>query len=169
MDLAEVGYFSKTHGVKGQLILKCKVDFYYEELKALFIETATGKAPYFVSEIKPNKDGFIVGLEDIISLEKASALTRKSVFINQDLIIENEETDWNDFELIDANHGSLGKVLETVDNGTQVLITLNYKNTEILLPLVEELIERVDEDAKKIYYNSPIGLVEMYLENNKEN
>ncbi|MBL7931654.1 MAG: hypothetical protein JNL60_07125, partial [Bacteroidia bacterium] len=67
MDLKQIGYFSKTHGVKGHLILKS--DLYFDQdLKALFLETqGGGKAPYFISEIKETNQGLIMLLEEITS------------------------------------------------------------------------------------------------------
>ena len=55
MDLSVIGYFSKTHGVKGQLIIKADKEFFSEDVKAIFIETSSGLAPYFVKELSPNK------------------------------------------------------------------------------------------------------------------
>jgi 16S rRNA processing protein RimM len=38
-----------------------------------------------------------------------------------------------------------------------------YKNKEIILPLVNDFIEKIDETDRKIYYNAPEGLIDVYL------
>ena len=153
MDLTQVGYFSKTHGVKGHLILKVDKDFFTDELKAVFIESPTGKAPYFVSEIKQSNNGLILCLEEVAAVEKAKSLLGKAVFIDSGLVDEQEEEfDWIGFELIDKHHGSLGNVTGTSDNGHQTLLSLQHKGKEVLLPLVEEFIEKVDEENKKLFF-----------------
>lgn len=165
MELVSAGYFSKTHGVKGHLLFRADLDFDETKLKALFIESATGKAPHFIEEIKMSANQFVVLLEDIKSVEEAKKLIGKSVYIDSSLVIEEEGgLDWEGYELIDAHYGSLGNILEVTDNGSQELFVLSYKGREVLLPFVEDFVERVDEEAKKLFFNAPEGLIEVYLE-----
>lgn len=165
MDLSVIGYFSKTHGVKGQLIIKADKDFIIEEVKAIFIETSTGLAPYFVKEFSQNNTGFIIELEDVDAIEKAKLLIGKKVHINSDLINEEEEEfDWLGFEVIDEKYGSLGTVFNVSDNGFQVLLSIMYKEKEIILPLVDDFIEKIDENEKKLFFNAPEGLIDVYLD-----
>jgi 16S rRNA processing protein RimM len=164
MDLTQVGYFSKTHGVKGHLILKVERDFAVEELKALFMDSPTGKAPYFVNDIKENNTGLIIGLEEVTAVEKAKLLLNKPVFIDSGLLEEgDEEFDWTGYEVIDRHQGSLGKVTSISDNGHQVLLSIPYKGKEVLLPLVEDFIEKIDEEGKKLFFNAPEGLIDLYI------
>lgn len=168
MEQAYIGYFSKTHGVKGQLILRVEHDFLVDEVKALFVETAIGKAPYFISDIRENKSGFIVTLEDLDVVEKARLLTGKKVFIDAQYLDEAEaDFDWLGYELIDKNHGSIGIIAEVTDNGAQILITVNYKGKEIILPLVEDFIQEIDEKGRRLFFNAPEGLIELYLSDHK--
>jgi 16S rRNA processing protein RimM len=165
MDLKKIGYFSKTHGVKGQLILKSDLDFYFEEVNAFFIDSGGSKAPYFVSEINDSNNGIMVLLEEVTSVEKAKTLIGKKVFIDAQFIAEDQETiDWIGFELIDSAHGSLGEITGVSDNGHQVIVSVLYKNKEIILPLVDDFIEKIDEGSKKIFFNAPEGLIDVYLD-----
>lgn len=163
MELTEIGYFSKTHGIKGQLILKTERDFDPEAVKAVFIESSTGKAPYFISEIKESNNGLIVSLEDVVAIEKAKLLLGKKVFVDAVLVGEEEVSEWLGFEVIDKQYGSLGIITSSSDNGSQELINLLFKGKEIILPLVDDFIESVDEEAKKLYFNAPEGLIDVYL------
>lgn len=165
MNLAEIGYFSKTQGIKGHLILRTESEFYFEDLNAFFIESGGSKAPYFISEIKETNNGIVVLLEEIDSIEKAKQLIGKKVFIDSEFLgEETNEDDWIGFELIDEKLGSLGTIVEMNDTGYQVLVSIIYKDKEVILPLVDEFIERVDEPAKKIYFKSPEGLIDIYLD-----
>jgi len=164
MEFVQVGYFSKTHGIKGQLILRLEKNFFIDEAKALLVETATGKAPFFISELKENKVGLIIALEDVETIEKAKTLLGKKVFIDEKLLAPEEEIpNLLGFELIDKTHGSLGNIIEVSDNGHQVLVTVHLRNKEVILPLVEDFIENMDENTKKIFYNAPQGLIDLYL------
>ena len=164
MDLVEIGYFSKTHGIKGHLILKSDSEFYFEEVKAFFIDTAGSKAPYFVSETTEGNYGLIILFEDINSIEKAKPLLGKKVFISSEFLAEESvNEDWVGYELIDAGLGSLGTILEVNYTGHQLLVNINYKGKEIILPMVDDFIENIDDVAKKIFFKSPEGLIDIYL------
>ncbi len=164
MELESIGYFSKTHGIKGHLIIKADKDFFMEEVKAVFIETPTGMAPYFVKTFSENNNGFIIELEDVDAVEKAKTFIGKKVHISADLMDEAEaEFDWIGYEIIDKTYGSLGTVFSTSDNGQQVLVTVKFKEKEIILPLVDDFIEKIDETEKKLFFNAPEGLIDVYL------
>ena len=165
MDLSVIGYFSKTHGVKGQLIIKSDKVFIVEEVKAIFIETSTGLAPYFVKQLSEASSGFIIELEDVNAIEKAKLLIGKQVFIKTELIEEQEEDfNWMGFEVIDSKFGLLGTVFNITDNGQQILLSILHKEKEIILPLVDAFIEKIDENEKKLFFNAPDGLIDVYLD-----
>ena len=164
MDLKEIGYFSKTHGIKGHLIFNCEADLYFEDVTAFFIDVSGNKAPYFISELKESGTGFIVLLEEANEIGKAKALVGKKIFVESKFVAKNEdEVDWVGFELIDKHFGSLGKITSMSDNGAQLLISVIYKEKEIILPLVEDFIEKINKKAKKIHFNAPEGLIDVYL------
>jgi 16S rRNA processing protein RimM len=164
MDLSFVGYFSKTHGFKGHLVLKIEHDFEIEKAKALFVETSGSKAPYFISELKEGNNGIIVSLEDVDSETKAKSLIGKKIYAEAKLLFkEEEDNEWLGFEVIDKKYGSLGTVHEVSDNGEQLLLSLTFKGKEVILPLVDEFIARIDVQRKKLHFKAPEGLIEVYL------
>lgn len=163
MNFTELGYFSKTHGIKGQLNLKCLVDLDLDNFNAVFLDSSTGKAPYFVEEWQETPNGLLVKLEELNTIEAAKKLVGKKVYVDETIIIEsNELTDWVGFELIDKQYGSLGLIKSVSDNGAQIIVELFYKNKQLLLPLVEEFITNIDEENKIIHYTSPEGLIDLY-------
>ena len=164
MEFTDIGYLSKTHGVKGQLILRADKEVYFEEVKVVFLESSTGLAPHFVKRISPNNVGFIIELEETDTVEKAKLLIGKKIFVDAELVeLVEEDSNWVGFELSDKNFGDIGKVFEVNDNGVQILLSIMHKNKEIILPLVNDFIEKIDETDRKIYYNAPEGLIDVYL------
>jgi 16S rRNA processing protein RimM len=165
MEFSSIGYFTKTHGVKGQLILRDEEDFETQGLTAFFLDADGGKAPYFIEELTDAAQGLIVKLEEVDSIEQAKTFIKKTVYIESRFILEKEEEDsYIGFEVIDEQLGSLGLVTGTSDNGQQDLLSLSYKGKEVILPLAEELVLRIDDTAKIIWYRAPEGLVAIYLE-----
>ncbi len=163
MNLAEIGYFSKTHGIKGELHLNIQQNFDESLLDAVFIDTILGKEPHFILSTKESKNGIILQLEDVESIEHAKKLIGKKVFVNAELIIETDNESFLGFELIDEKYGSLGLIKELTDNGQQLLATIDFRSKEIILPLVDEFIISIKENEKVINYRAPEGLIDLYL------
>jgi 16S rRNA processing protein RimM len=163
LELALIGYFSKPHGVKGGLILKQDKDFISEDLKVIFIDIHGSRAPFFVKSAKPLNNGLILELEDVESVEKARTLVGKKIYIDESLIEEDDDFSWEGYELIDKEFGSLGIVTDVTDNGEQILLTFRFRDKEVILPMAEDFIERIDEDKKQVFFNAPAGLIEVYL------
>lgn len=164
MDLAEVGYLSKTHGVKGQLVLKQSQNFCEDDVKVVFLEVNGNKVPYFVLDFKSAGNNLIVSFEEVETVEKARLLCGKALFIEKRFIEEEEpEDNWLGFELIDKQYGSLGNITEVADNGQQLILTLNYNSKEVILPMVDDFVEKIDMEANKIWYSAPEGLIDIYL------
>lgn len=66
--------------------------------------------------------------------------------------------------MYDELHGELGEVKHIYDLQTQDLIGLEYKGKEILIPIKDEIILKVDKAEKKVFCQLPNGLLEIYLE-----
>lgn len=164
MNLLESGYFSRSHGTKGQLVLKTSVAFEPGELKVLFVDLAGSKAPYFVEDIKMAASDLVLSLEGIDSPEKAKTLVNKKVFLEESLVLPETEQELIGYTVSDALKGVLGEVKDVSENGAQQLLHLNYEGKEIILPMVEDFIEAIDHEKKEIHYRAPEGLIELYLE-----
>ena len=165
MEVKAIGSFVRTHGVKGQVILMEQNDFEVQGLQAFFIDTSTGKEPYFIEEMRDAEQGLIVKLEGIDSVEAAKKILKKTVYVDAKFYIEEEEQlTYVGYTLHDAALGALGVITAGSNNGVQDLVSLQYNGKEVILPIVPEFIEKIDEAAKVIYYKAPEGLIEIYLE-----
>lgn len=162
MSLEEIGYFSKTHGLKGQLQLNVSKDFDIENCEALIVVLPSGQSPQFLNEFRENKNGFIVSLEDMDNIDKVKEFVGKKVMVNSDLIFE-EVTTFKGYRLIDSKHGDIGIIDEVEDTGANLILNITFKGKQILLPFNEELVSKIHDSAKIIHYNAPEGLIDMYL------
>ena len=71
MEVKEIGYISKTHGLKGHVILRLNefVQIDQEAIKSVFLELNGSQVPYFITECKPSNNGYIVKLETIDTID----------------------------------------------------------------------------------------------------
>lgn len=165
MDLVNIGYISKTHGLKGQCVLKIKDEYFLDEesVNAVFIDINGSSAPYFVEELTWNNAAYLLKLEGVDSIEAAKKLIGKACSVNSDFVEENDDNQLVGYKVIDHVHGDLGPVEEVIDNKNSVLLKVTFKGREVLLPLADDLITEIDDEQQTISYQAPEGLIDMYI------
>jgi 16S rRNA processing protein RimM len=67
-------------------------------------------------------------------------------------------------EVIDHKRGDLGKIIRIDDYSGNVVVTVMHPNGEILIPLTDQIINRIDNENKKLYLTCPEGLIDLYIE-----
>jgi 16S rRNA processing protein RimM len=164
-----VGYVSRTRGLKGELQLYFEWEL-YEELsyKTLFFKINGGLVPFFVDRFKllNNRTGFFF-FEDIDHIDIAQKLVGKEVYISSGDIPEQDEEafllkDLIGFEVTDGKSGNLGRILKIDAYPQQDIATVAFEGKELLFPLNDDFIERIDEEEQILYVNLPEGLVSIY-------
>jgi 16S rRNA processing protein RimM len=170
-DYVEIGFITKTHGLKGEL----QISFSYDhpeklKLKSVYIEIGGKMVPYFVSQFKLSQKqlGYFL-FEDINHIDKAQPLAKKKIFLAKRLMPKKskEEFTFKDlkgFTVIDEQEGELGEILEVREYPQQFLATVIYQEKEILFPLSEDLILGIDIENKVLNIELPDGLLDVYLQ-----
>ena len=67
------------------------------------------------------------------------------------------------YQVNDRTLGPLGKVKEVYSTGAQDVIIMVYKGVEVLIPLTDEIVPKVDKGKKEVITQLPEGLVDVYL------
>jgi len=164
-----IGKITSAHGVKGDIILshQLPLDFDTDLLDTIMIElNPKSYIPFFIKEKKETHDDeMILTLEEIDNREEAKKILNKNVFAPPTLKIEiNNGNQWTDligFRLYDQNKLDIGKIEDVYINGQQILLVVQYKNDEILVPISDELILENDSKQKKITLEIADGLLEL--------
>ena len=168
-DCQNIGFFRKTHGIHGSLVLEFepRFEFSVEEADRYFIEIDSLLVPFFVQE-----DGLhfrtantaIVNLDWVENEKYARRLTGCSVYLFKYEIIDEEEelTEFQleNYLLSDENMGEIGPIVRVDDFSGNVVLTVDYRGQEVLVPYNEDLLVEVDDSRKTIRLNLPEGLLE---------
>lgn len=173
-DILAIGKFQKTHALKGELNALLDIDPEYVELgNAMIVETDGIYVPFFASSIRQKGNtSFLVKLEGIDSEAEAKEFVNKTIYglrsdlaqfldVDQDEILGEDSFDG--FEVIDAVSGeSIGRI-SRIDSATENLLFVveTDDEKEIFIPAVEDFIDHVDDDDKKIFMTLPDGLVDL--------
>ncbi|MBK6984026.1 MAG: hypothetical protein IPH32_04360 [Bacteroidetes bacterium] len=168
MDTQEIGYISKTHGLKGHVILRLNelvnID---ENIKSIFLDLNGSQVPYFVEECRPNNAGYIIKLETIDVVDTSKKLIGKKAFALSDFILEEDESlkEFIGYAIIDSKLGNIGNIADVDEKTDNAIIkVIHPSGVEIILPFNDDFIVEIDDDLKTIEFNAPEGLIEMYLQ-----
>ncbi len=63
----------------------------------------------------------------------------------------------------DERLGDIGIITGVNDNSAQALFEIKKGDIEILVPMIDDFIVKVDRENKAIILNTPEGLVDLYL------
>lgn len=168
----QLGYVSKVHGLHGEVLVVLDVDFPedYEELKHVFIEQKTRLVPFFIEHFvsQPNNK-MLAKFEDFDTVDDATKLVGSALFLPMSELPELGENQYYyhelvGFEVIDDSLGLIGEVKVIYDMETQDLLGVEHKGKEVLIPIQDQIIQKVDKAAKKVFCSLPTGLIDIYLE-----
>lgn len=164
------GKVTKTHGLKGEITIKLDVvnpsDF--KDLRYLLIEQNKNLIPYFIENQKINGDKMFVQLQDVKTMEQAVVFLGKGVFLPNELLPELDDDDFYfkeiiGFTLIDEQKGEVGVISDVLEYPTQAVIQVMKDGKEILIPVHDDILQKVNKKAKTLTVNAPEGLIDMYL------
>ena len=169
-DCFFLGTVVGKYSFKGEVLIKLDTDQpeLYENIATLFIETQTGLAPYFVIKSELHKSSLLrVTFEDVTDEAGADTLVNKKVFLPLDMLpkLHGNQFYYHEiigFSVVDKDHGNIGKVTGVNDHSAQALLKIDYQGTEILIPIVDEMILQVDRKHQKLHVQIPEGLLDIY-------
>ena len=165
-----IGKIAATFGVKGELVLSHHLgeDASLEGVSALFVEEVAGKfIPYFLLSAKPrNVEEMLVVLEGFDTPEKAKKFVKKKVWLLEADVKKSASVSAPISLLGFAMYEKkklLGKVMEVIEQPTQLLLGIDMQGKEVLVPINETTLERIDHKNQKIFVVLPEGLLDIYL------
>lgn len=168
-DCEKVGFFRKTHGIHGELVIEFEAQFEIsiEQADRFFVELDGLLVPFFVEE-----DGFrfktensaILKFNDVETEKYAKRMVGNSVYLfKNEIVIATDEfydSELLDYLLIDEKLGQIG-VIEQVDNYSgNIVITVQFNGKELLVPFNDDLLIDLDKQNKIIKLRFPEGLLD---------
>ncbi|MFV0593689.1 MAG: ribosome maturation factor RimM [Draconibacterium sp.] len=167
-DCEKIGFFRKTHGVHGEVVLEFEEHFEYsvEEAERFFVELDGLLVPFFISDeglrFKSSKSA-IVKFEWVDTEKYAKRLIGASVYLYNDEIVDEppeNESLLKGFVLFDKVKGKVGKIEHVDDFAGNVVLTVKYKEEEVLIPFHPEFVIEINEEQKHLILQLPEGLIE---------
>jgi 16S rRNA processing protein RimM len=167
----KIGKIVAVHGLKGELLLKHELGkkTSLKGLQHIFIEERNDSfIPWFIGSTKiKNEEELYLKLEGIDTREAAAKFVQKLVWL--------AEADFKKFAaktapasllgyMIVHHQEPLGKILELIEQPHQMLCRLEIGGKEVLIPLHEGTLQKIDHRKKEVRVELPEGLLDIYLQ-----
>jgi len=168
IDCEKIGFFRKTHGVRGELVLEFEEQYEYsvEEAERFFVEIEGLLVPFFISDeglrFRSAKSA-IVKFDWVDNDVYAKRLVGQSVWLYKSEIVDTPQEDsvsFKGFLLLDNSIGEIGKIEAVEDYSGNIVLTVNYQDGEVLIPFHEEMLVELNEEQKTMILNLPDGILE---------
>lgn len=168
MNKVMVGKIVNTCGLKGEVKVINSSDFVnqrYKKNNTLIVnneekginETVT------IASFRENDKFVYLKFKEINSIEQAERLKESYLLIDGDSLEKINEDTFYYYELLNMEvhyqNEKIGVISEVNDNGAQDLIRVKGENINVLVPFVNEFIDKVDTENKKIYLKNLEGLL----------
>ena len=165
-DCFFLGTVVAKYSFNGEVLIKLDTDEpqQYLSLASFLLEQKTGLVPYFTTAVKLHKTRLLrVSIEEVDSEHQANELIGKSVYLPLDQLpsLNDDQFYYHEiigFEIVDTTLGSVGKIINVNDSSSQVLLEVDHMNKKVLIPLVDELIHKIDKEKKQLHLSIPNGL-----------
>jgi len=167
-DIFPIGQLIKPHGVSGEMTFSFTSDvFDTEEAAFLIIEIQGIFVPFFIEEyrFKSNQTA-LIKLEGIKSDEKARSFSGSTVYLPKkylEKVVDTEiELDYFvGFTLVDELKGDIGLITEVDQTTDNALFVIGKGRDEMLIPVGDDYIIKIDHKKKRIVVRLPEGLLDL--------
>jgi 16S rRNA processing protein RimM len=174
MDKDDFFYFGKilnTYGNTGQLMAFLDVDepAKYHKLESVYVDLDSERVPFFISSLEP-KSGrkVLLRFEDVNSIDDAEPFAGRKLYLPMSMLPRLSGNRFYHhevigFRIIDEQHGDIGTVESVLEMPTQSLFQIRSGTREILVPVTDTILLKVDRRKRELRIAAPAGLIELYL------
>jgi len=156
---------------KGEVLIKLDTDDpqSFTEMESVFVAYNNNLVPFFIERSQLHKSDLLrVKFEDINTEEDADDLMKVELYLPLTLLpkLEGEQFYYHEiigFQVVDTNYGMVGVIKRVNDMTAQALFEIDHDGVEILIPMNNEFITKVERQKQTIHVTTPEGLIDLYL------
>lgn len=164
-----LGKITRPWGIKGQVIFFLDVDCPedYADLDSVFVEVKGSLVPYFFHVENINGNKAIVTFEDL-GPEETAKLVGCNLYLPLEMLPKLTGNQFyfhevKGFRVVDESYGDIGVIQTIIEYPAQPLFQIMNGDKEILIPVIDPVIKKVDRENKVIFIVAPNGLIDLYL------
>ncbi|MBT3240473.1 MAG: 16S rRNA processing protein RimM [Chloroflexi bacterium] len=160
-----VGIMRRPHGVKGEMQMTVQTDFPERIQPGVKFFLGEEHREVQIETVRTMNKGLILKFKEFNNREELSGLQNNRLYVPVDQVPALPDGEYYQhqllgLEVITDEGKELGKVVEFIDTGANLVFVVHDENhKEILLPDIEEVILNIDLDTKKITVHIIEGLL----------
>lgn len=170
-DCFYLGKIVRKYSFKGELLAKLDTDEpeMYENLDSVLIDFGPSLVPHFFESSQLHKSTLLrMKLEDIDTEEDADDLIGASLYLPLTMLpkLQGDKFYYHEiigFTAIDKTFGPIGEITGVNDTTSQAIFEIDRDGNQVLVPMIDEFINKLDREKKEIHLDVPDGLIELYI------
>lgn len=170
-DCFYLGKIVSKYSFKGEVLVKLDTDEpeVYENMESVFVSLRNNLVPFFIKSCRLHKSALLrIDFEEINDEAAADRIMGSELYLPLEFLPKLSGNKFYfheviDFTLQDSDHGDIGKITGVNDTTSQALFVAEKDGKELLIPINDDIVNKVDRENKTIYVTTPQGLVDLYL------
>ncbi len=170
-DCFYLGKVVSKYSFRGEVLVKLDTDEpeIYEKMESVFVELDKNLIPFFIKKSQLHKSALLrIAFENITDEAAAEQLLGKALYLPLSVLppLSGNRFYYHEvigFTLLDSVHGDIGKIQSINDSAAQALFEAEKEGKQLLLPISDDIIKKVDRTNRTIHVETPEGLVDLYL------
>ncbi|NNG10830.1 MAG: 16S rRNA processing protein RimM [Arenibacter sp.] len=166
-----LGKIVSKHSFKGEVLIKLDTDEpeLYEKMESVFVSLGNNLVPFFIEKSRLHKSSLLrAKFEEVSNESDADKVMGSEIYLPLTFLPKLKGNKFYYHEIIgftlqDKVHGDIGIVQSVNDTTSQALFEVEKGDKQLLIPVNDQIITKVDRDNKTIFVDTPEGLVDLYL------
>lgn len=178
MNLKEfysIGYIRRTIGIKGEMGILLDVDTpsRYNGIDALILVKNGVESTVELEQSKVRGTELVIKIKGTNNPEDAKKFVSSTVMLPLTALpkLNDKQFYFHEipgFKVVDEVHGEIGTVKEVMERSVQPVVIIKQGYEEILIPITDHIIQKVDRENKTLFIKAPEGLIDLYLKKDEE-
>ena len=171
-DCFYLGKIVSKYSFKGEVLVKLDTDDpeVYQNLESVFVSLGNNLVPFFIDRCRLHKSDLLrIDFEEVKTESDADRIMGSALYLPLTMLpkLAGDKFYFHEiigFTILDAVHGNIGTVQSVNDSTAQALFEVQKEDKQLLIPITDEIITKVDRENKTIFVTTPEGLVPLYLD-----
>lgn len=167
-----LGKIVSKYSFKGEILVKLDTDDpeLYQNLESVFVSLGNNLVPFFIDRCRLHKSDLLrIDFEEVKTESDADRIMGSKLYLPLTMLPKLTGNKFYFHEVIgftvwDAVHGDIGTIESVNDTTAQALFEVQKGDKQLLIPITDEIITKVDRENSTIHVSTPEGLVALYLD-----
>ena len=170
-DCFYLGNIVSKYSFKGDVLVKLDTDDpeIYENMESVFVSLGNNLVPFFIKRCRLHKSNLLrIDFEEVKSESDADRIMKSGLYLPLTMLpkLTGNKFYYHEiigFAMIYSVHGDIGFIQSVNDTTAQALFEVEKDGAQLLIPISDDIITKVDRENKRILVTTPEGLVDLYL------